>query len=367
AAPWSRAGSACPGRRRGTPPCGSGKGRSPEESSRCAPGRNDPVSERPDYRPEAFEQRERRSAVAEGTAGRGLLEAVAGAGLDLVAQVPQARVEAAGVERAQKPERLGVVVVAELVQQRVEEGGRPDDIAARRGAVRHADPAERLPGARHARIVGRRRAPAIVALQAVDDAAAAAAVRLVLVRHHQLGDGDSGLGREHGEELGPENAPAQGVTRSEQPVRRPRRIFRVVQGQGPDADASVIIGAARSCHARASYIRLAAVLDTAWVRDHLDLLERALRDRGAQVSLDEFNSLDEARRKVLREVETLKARRNKASEQIAALKKDKKDAAALIDEMRGLGDRIKELDAKVAAIDASLEEWLLAVPNVPHE
>jgi len=109
------------------------------------------------------------------------------------------------------------------------------------------------------------------------------------------------------------------------------------------------------------------VLDTAWVRDHLDLLERALRDRGAQVSLDEFNSLDEARRKVLREVETLKARRNKASEQIAALKKDKKDAAALIDEMRGLGDRIKELDAKVAAIDASLEEWLLTVPNVPHE
>ena len=109
------------------------------------------------------------------------------------------------------------------------------------------------------------------------------------------------------------------------------------------------------------------MLDTAWVRDHLDLLERALRDRGAQVSLDEFNSLDEARRKVLREVETLKARRNKASEQIAALKKDKKDAAALIDEMRGLGDRIKELDAKVAAIDASLEEWLLTVPNVPHE
>ena len=109
------------------------------------------------------------------------------------------------------------------------------------------------------------------------------------------------------------------------------------------------------------------MLDTAWVRDHLDLLERALRDRGAQVSLDEFNSLDEARRKVLREVETLKARRNKASEQIATLKKDKKDAAALIDEMRGLGDRIKELDAKVAAIDASLEEWLLTVPNVPHE
>jgi seryl-tRNA synthetase len=105
----------------------------------------------------------------------------------------------------------------------------------------------------------------------------------------------------------------------------------------------------------------------AWVRDHLDLLERALRDRGAQVNLGEFKSLDEARRAALREVETLKARRNKVSEEIAALKKDKKDATALIADMRGLGERIKELDTQVARIEASLEEWLLAVPNVPHD
>ena len=109
------------------------------------------------------------------------------------------------------------------------------------------------------------------------------------------------------------------------------------------------------------------MLDMTWVREHLDVVASALKDRGARISLDEFTALDTARRAALREVETLKARRNKASEQIAALKKDKKDAAALIDEMRGLGDRIKELDAKVAAIDASLEEWLLTVPNVPHE
>jgi len=105
----------------------------------------------------------------------------------------------------------------------------------------------------------------------------------------------------------------------------------------------------------------------AWVRDHPDLLERALRDRGAPIGLDEFKRLDESRRAALREVETLKARRNKVSDQIAGLKKEKKDAAALIDEMRGLGDRIKELDARVATIESSLEEWLLAVPNVPHD
>jgi seryl-tRNA synthetase len=108
------------------------------------------------------------------------------------------------------------------------------------------------------------------------------------------------------------------------------------------------------------------MLEMAWVRDHLDVLEKALRDRGVPVDLGEFKSLDERRRAALREVEQLKASRNKVSEQIAALKKDRKDASALIDEMRSAGDRIKELDAAVGAIETSLEDWLLAVPNVPH-
>ena len=108
------------------------------------------------------------------------------------------------------------------------------------------------------------------------------------------------------------------------------------------------------------------MLEMAWVRDHLDVLEKALRDRGAQVDLAEFKGLDEKRRAALREVEQLKASRNKASEQIAALKKDRKDASALIENMRAVGDRIKELDAAIGGTEAALESWLLAVPNVPH-
>jgi len=109
------------------------------------------------------------------------------------------------------------------------------------------------------------------------------------------------------------------------------------------------------------------MLDMTWVREHLDVLERALRDRGARVSLEEFGSFDGARRAALREVETLKARRNKVSDQIAALKKDRKDAASLIDDMRRAGERIKELDAKVAQSEQAIGEWLLTIPNVPHD
>jgi len=109
------------------------------------------------------------------------------------------------------------------------------------------------------------------------------------------------------------------------------------------------------------------MLDMTWVREHLDVLASALQDRGARIPLDEFSALDTARRTALREVETLKASRNKDSEQIAALKRERKDAASLIEEVRRRGDRIKELDARIAEIEASLESWLLTLPNVPHE
>jgi len=108
------------------------------------------------------------------------------------------------------------------------------------------------------------------------------------------------------------------------------------------------------------------MLDMTWVRDHLDLLEKSLGDRGSEIDTGEFTRLDETRRAALREVERLKARRNKASDQIAALKKENKDAAALIAEMRGAGERIKELDAAVAEAESALGAWLLTVPNVPH-
>ena len=108
------------------------------------------------------------------------------------------------------------------------------------------------------------------------------------------------------------------------------------------------------------------MLDMTWVRDHLDLLETSLRDRGVPIDTTEFTRLDDKRRAALREVEQLKARRNKASEQIAALKKESKDAGALIAEMRGAGDRIRELDAAIAEAEAALEAWLLTIPNVPH-
>ena len=109
------------------------------------------------------------------------------------------------------------------------------------------------------------------------------------------------------------------------------------------------------------------MLDNAWIRDHLDLLGEALRKRGAEVDLDEYRRLDGDRRAGLKEVEALKARRNKVSEDIARLKKAKQDADGIIAEMRSVGERIKVLDAQVEEAGTALEALLLTIPNLPDE
>ena len=108
------------------------------------------------------------------------------------------------------------------------------------------------------------------------------------------------------------------------------------------------------------------MLDRTWVRDHLDEVEAAMKNRGAAVDIEAIRRLDRERRKALHEVETLKARRNAVSGDIARLKKEGQDATTLIEEMRAAGDRIKELDARAAGADEGLEALLLNVPNLPH-
>lgn len=108
------------------------------------------------------------------------------------------------------------------------------------------------------------------------------------------------------------------------------------------------------------------MLDLPFVRENLKLIERKMGERGIVVNLEEFRSIDTERRRVLTEVEKLKALRNRASEEIAALKKQGQDAAAKIEEMRTVSARVKELDDVVAELEAKLREWLLSIPNVPH-
>jgi seryl-tRNA synthetase len=76
--------------------------------------------------------------------------------------------------------------------------------------------------------------------------------------------------------------------------------------------------------------------------------------------------LDKERRELIASTEQLKAQRNKASEEIARLKKEKHHADALIAEMKRVSERIKQADERIAGLDARQRELLLTIPNVPH-
>jgi seryl-tRNA synthetase len=73
--------------------------------------------------------------------------------------------------------------------------------------------------------------------------------------------------------------------------------------------------------------------DLNYFRDHLDVFADMAKKRGVALHLDAFRVLDHQRRELITATEQLKAQRNKASEEIARLKKEKQNADALIHEM----------------------------------
>ena len=108
------------------------------------------------------------------------------------------------------------------------------------------------------------------------------------------------------------------------------------------------------------------MLDLAFVRDHLDVIEQMARHRGISLDLAPFSELDAERRQLITHTERLKAERNKASDEIASLKKAGKDASAILAKMKDVSDEIKRDDERIVLLDERLKQFLLVIPNIPH-
>ena len=110
------------------------------------------------------------------------------------------------------------------------------------------------------------------------------------------------------------------------------------------------------------------MLDLAFVRDNLSLVEDKLRARGADPEsvLGSFKSLDSERRRLITEAETLKAQQNRASGEVAKLRKSGQDAAAQQNELRALKEKIKQAEEQATAKDEQLRAILKTIPNLPH-
>ena len=110
------------------------------------------------------------------------------------------------------------------------------------------------------------------------------------------------------------------------------------------------------------------MLDLAFVRANLPLVEEKLRQRGADTSLlANFAELDSARRSAITEVETLKAQRNALSQEVGRLKREGKDVAAVSLETTSLKDRIAALETRATETDLEMRTLLEQIPNLPND
>jgi seryl-tRNA synthetase len=110
------------------------------------------------------------------------------------------------------------------------------------------------------------------------------------------------------------------------------------------------------------------MLDLSFVRENLGKVEEMLRRRGMDPAavFKDFRELDTQRRRAITEAETHKAQRNKASGEIAKLKKSGQDASAAMAQTKELREQIQTLEKTANDLDSRLREILVGIPNMPH-
>jgi seryl-tRNA synthetase len=111
------------------------------------------------------------------------------------------------------------------------------------------------------------------------------------------------------------------------------------------------------------------MIDLAFVRANLALVEEKLRARGMDpaVVLGDFAAIDRERRDAITQVETLKAQRNKLTEEISKLRREKADATAQTEQTKALKTEVESLEAAAAKADDRLREMMQTIPNLPQD
>lgn len=108
------------------------------------------------------------------------------------------------------------------------------------------------------------------------------------------------------------------------------------------------------------------MIDIKLLRSDFENVKKALAMRNEDFDLDRFTQLDTRRRELLAEVEQMKSSQNAASKQIPQMKKEGKDVTGLLEDMKVLSDKIKDLDVQVNEVETKLNNYLLTIPNIPN-
>ena len=108
------------------------------------------------------------------------------------------------------------------------------------------------------------------------------------------------------------------------------------------------------------------MLDIRRIRENPEEIAKSVSRRGKTFCFDHLLAMDSERRSCIAETEALRAKKNAVSKQIPMLKKKGEDTTALFEEMKQESDRIKELDERLAELDAAIRSEMLTIPNTPN-
>ena len=109
------------------------------------------------------------------------------------------------------------------------------------------------------------------------------------------------------------------------------------------------------------------MLDIQALRNDLDGVVSQLKKRGYYFDGETFSKLEQERKNVQTRTQELQAKRNNASKQIGNAKSKGEDVSAILAEVAGLGDQLKVDEARLVELQTNLQNFLLGVPNLPHE
>ena len=109
------------------------------------------------------------------------------------------------------------------------------------------------------------------------------------------------------------------------------------------------------------------MLDLIRIRNNPQAVADALAKKGFKADFSEVIAWDDARKALITEVEQLKAQKNKVSAQIPVLKKAGQPVEPIFEEMRKLGDKIAESEAKISELIANINDTLACMPNIPDD
>ena len=109
------------------------------------------------------------------------------------------------------------------------------------------------------------------------------------------------------------------------------------------------------------------MIDINLLRNDIGSLEKILKHRGFDLDVNFFNSLEDERKHIQIKTQELQQERNDLSKQVGVLKSQGKDASDVLEKVSNISAQSKEFESQLALIQEKLNNFLLLIPNVPHE